>query len=151
MMDRRYHKRMQTYWKRAEARERRSIERLDITSWFDYWHTHVDWHGRGNNRSENIPEIAATTVRLLQHFELLAKGRAEPIQLWASLCSNTMDNAVYAHSQNPNGSSYPHDFHEVTWDASVPDWVAAAVPSNTHQIGMASYDDGPVYLIRLRA
>ena len=151
MIDRRYRKRMQAYWKRTEARGRRSIERLDITSWFDYWHTHIVWYGRGNTRPENIPQIAATTVRLLQHFEMLAKARSEPIQIWACLCGNTIDNAVYAHSQNPNGSPYPHDFHKVTWDTSVPDWVAATVPTNTHQIGMTSHDGKAVYLVRLRA
>ncbi|GAB3361929.1 hypothetical protein [Lysobacter tyrosinilyticus] len=150
-MDRRYRKRMQAYWARAEARGRRNIDRLDLTSWFDYWHTHVDWYGRGNTRPENGPEIAATTVRLLQHLEMLAKDRSEPIQLWATLCGNTMDNAVYAHSQNPNGSPYPHDYHAVTWDPPVPDWVAAAVPSGTHQIGMANYDGEVVYLVRQRA
>jgi hypothetical protein len=142
---------MQAYWARAEARGRRNIDRLDLTSWFDYWHTHVDWYGRGNTRPENVPKIAAATVRLLQHLEGLAKDRSEPIQLWATLCGNTMDNAVYAHSPNPNGSVYAHDFHAVTWDSPVPDWAAAAVPSATHQIGMASYDGEVVYLVRQRA
>ncbi|MES2820886.1 MAG: hypothetical protein V4812_18080 [Pseudomonadota bacterium] len=150
-MDRRYRKRMQAYWARAEARGRRNIDRLDLTTWFDYWHTHVDWNGRGNTRPENIPEIAVTTIRLLQYLELLAKDRSEPIQLWATLCGNTMDNAVYAHSQNPNGTVYPHDFHAVTWNPPVQDWLAAAVPSGTHQIGMARYGGEVVYLVRLRA
>ena len=150
-MERRYRKRMQAYWSRAEARGRRNIDRLDLTSWFDYWHTHVDWYGRGNSRAENIPEIAATTVRLLQYFETLAQGRSEPIQLWATLCGNTMDNAVYAQSPNPNGTPYPHDFAAVAWDTVAPDWVSAAVPGTTHQIGTASYDGEVVYLIRQRA
>ena len=138
-MDRRYRKRMQAYWSRAEARGRRNIDRLDLTSWFDYWHTHVDWYGRGS-RTENIPEIAAATVRLLQYLEMRARGRSEPIQLWATLCGNTMDNAVYAHSPNPNGTPYPHEFAAATWDVPVPDWVSAAVPGTSHQIGTASYD-----------
>ncbi|MEG3792609.1 hypothetical protein V1318_21015 [Lysobacter sp. CCNWLW3] len=150
-MDRRYRKRMQAYWARVEARGRRHIDRLDLTGWFDYWHTHVDWYGRGNSRPENAPEIAAATVRLLQYLELLAKDRPEPIQLWATLCSNTMDNAVYAHSQNPNGTACPRDFRAVTWDPPVPGWVSAAIPSGGHQIGMASYGGEVVYFVRKRA
>lgn len=148
-MDRRYRKRMQAYWARAEARGRRSIDRLDLTSWFDYWHTHVDWYGRGNSRSENIPEIAAATVRLPHYLEMAASGRSEPIQIWATLCGNTMDNAVCAHSKNPNGTVYPHDFPGVTWDSPVPDWVADAVP-NTHQVGTTSSGGEVVYLVRRR-
>lgn len=149
-MDRRYRKRMQAYWARAEARGRRKIDDLDLSSWFDCWHTHVDWYGRGINRPENIPEIAAATVRLLRYLEMIAKDRPEPIQLWATLCGNTMNNAVYAHSRNPNGTIYPHDFPGVTWDSPAPDWAASAVP-NTHQIGTTCYDDGVVYLVRQRA
>lgn len=149
-MDRRYRKRMQAYWARAEARGRRQIDQLDMTSWFDYWHTHVDWYGRGNSRPENVPEIAAATVRLLQYLETLARDRSEPIQLWATLCGNTMGNAVHAHSRNPNGTAYPHSFHEVAWDLAVPDWVTASVPGGTHQIGMASDDGEVVYLVRRR-
>ncbi|WP_139215459.1 hypothetical protein [Lysobacter sp. cf310] len=149
-MDRRYRKRMQAYWARAEARGRRQIDRLDMNSWFDFWHVHVDWYGRGNTGPENVPEIAAATVRLLQYLETFAKDRSEPIQLWATLCSNTMDNAVHAHSRNPNGTAYPHGFHAVDWDPTVPDWVAAAVPVGTHQIGSVGDAGEVVYFVRRR-
>jgi hypothetical protein len=150
-MDRRYRKKMQAYWSRVEARGCQNIDRLDLTSWFDYWHTHVDWNGRGNSRAENIPEIAAVTIRLLRYFEMHAKARSEPLQLWATLCGNTMDNAVYAHSPNPNGTPYPHHFPETTWDVAVPDWVSAAVPGTTHQVGTTSYDGEVGYFVRQRA
>ncbi|WP_051293716.1 hypothetical protein [Pseudoduganella violaceinigra] len=140
---------MQAYWARAESRGRCNIDRLDFTGWFDYWHTHLDLYGRGNCRPENIPEIAAATVRLLLYMELRGKARPEPIQYWATLCGNTMDNAVYAHSPNPNGSAYPHDFPGVTWDSPAPDWMMAAMPA-THQLGSASYDGEIVYLVRAR-
>jgi len=148
-MDRRYYRRMQAYWARAEARGRRKIDMLDLTSWLDYWHTHIDWRGRGNRRTENRPAIAMATVRLLCYLELRAKSRRELIQLWATLCENTMDNAVYAQSINPNGPTDPHDFLGVTWDPPVPEWAATAIPA-THQLGMVNYDGNVLYLVRAR-
>ncbi len=148
-MDHRYRKRMQAYWARVEAREHRKIDRLDIMSWFDYWHTHIDWRGRCKAHPENIQAVISTGIRLLQHLELRAKNRPEPIQLWATICSNTMDNAVYAHSKNPNGNDYPHDFQGVIWDYPVPNWIMALL-STSHQVGMLNYDDEIIYIIRRR-
>jgi len=160
-MNRRYRKKMQAwrarkkmraYWAHAEMRERRTIDRLNFTSWFNLWHTHPDWYGRGNTHPSDIPEIAAMTVRLLRYMEMRAQGRSEPIQLWAMLHGNrgnAADNAVYAHSPNPYDTPYPCDFPMVTWDAPVPDWVSTVVP-DTHQIGTGSDDNGFVYFIRQR-
>ena len=149
-MDHRYHKRMLAYWARMEARGRHKIDQRDFSSWFDYWHTHLDWYGRGNSRPENQTEIAAATIRLLQYAETISQNRLEPIQIWATLSSNTMDNAVYIHSPNPNASIFPHDFYGVSWDTPVPDWLKMDVP-NTHEIGKTSYNDITVYNIRKRA
>ena len=150
-MDRRYQKRMSAYWARAEARGCRSIDRLNLSGWFDYWHTHVDWYGRGNARPENRLDVATSTIRLLRYLEGRAQSRHEPLQAWATLCTNTMDNAIYAHSPNANGTPYPNDFHGVQWDAPVPQWVSTAATDSTHEIGTVSYDGDVVYLVRKRA
>ena len=148
-MDRRYRKRMAAYWVRAEARACRRIDALDISSWFDCWHTHVDWYGRGNSREESREDVAASTVRVLTHLAERAETRHEPLQIWATLCNDTMDNAVYAHSPNPNGTAYPNEHHGVLWGKPVPEWVSAAVNA-THEVGVAGHGDGVVYVIRPR-
>lgn len=150
-MDRRYRKKMNAHWARAETKARRTVDSLDLSSWFDNWHTHVDWHGKGNSCQENRADVAAATVRLLQHIEHRATGRREPIQLWAMLFGDTRYNAVYAHSKNPNGTPFPHSFGDVAWGKLAPDWMTAAVPDDTYEIGTASDADEVVYLIRRRA
>jgi hypothetical protein len=148
-MDRRYRKRMAAYWARAEARARRKIDALDLSSWFDFWHTHVDWYGRGNAHIENRADVAASTVRVLRHLEERAGLREEPFQVWATLCNDTMDNAVYAHSPNPNGTAYPEVHRGVLWGAPVPKWVSAAVDA-AHEVGAFSRGEGFVYVVRRR-
>ncbi len=143
-MDRHYRKRMSAYWARAVAKGCRQIDRLDFSSWFDYWHTHIDWYGRGNDRPENRSDVAKATISLLKYLEQRAQATTyAPIQIWATLCPNTIDNAVYAHSVNPNGTPYPHDFHGVQRDASVPEWLSAEVIDDSYDIGLIS-DDGEI-------
>ena len=146
-MDRRYRKRMDRHWAAAEARGRSAIDRLDPTSWFDQWHTHVDWNGRGNSRPENAVAVNACAVRLLQYLESRLSARTEPVQAWASLCPSTMDTAIYAHSANPNGSDFPHDFSYVNWSAPVPTAVAAIVPPG-YQLGLARYGESSWYVVQ---
>jgi hypothetical protein len=143
---------MTNYWARSEARARCSIDRLNFSSWFDFWHTHIDWNGRGNSQLGNRQDVAAATIRLLNYLELRAQDRREPIQLWATICDNTMDNAVYAHSPNPNRDSYPNDFKGTQWDASIPDWLAAVVHGGKFEVGayLGPYSDGAVYMVRKR-
>src|SRR3569833_1211274 len=104
---------MQRHWAEAEARGLAAIDNLDSTSRFDLWHTHVDWKGRGNSRPENVAAVNVCAVRLLQHLESRLRTRSEPVQTWVALCPDTRDTAVYAHSPNPNGSEFPHDFYYV--------------------------------------
>ena len=140
---------MAAYWARAEARGCRKIDALDLSSSFDYWHTHVDWYGRGNAHIENRADVAASTVRVLRHLEERAEVRQEPLQVWATLCNDTMDNAVYAHSPNPNGTTHPHTHRGVSWGAPVPQWVPTAVDA-AHEIGTCSSSDEIVYVVRRR-
>ncbi|WP_148040984.1 hypothetical protein [Montanilutibacter psychrotolerans] len=123
---------------------------MDLSSWFDCWHTHVDWQGRGDAKPENQADAAATTVRVLRYLEQRAQNRREPIQLWATICEGTMDNAVYAHSLNPNGTPYPNDFAGAQWDVQVPDRILAALSGDAHQVGTVSYGDAVVHLVRKR-
>jgi hypothetical protein len=148
-MDRRYRKRMAAYWARAETRACRKIDGLDLSSWFDYWHTHVDWDGRGNAHAENRADVAASTVRVLRHLATRAEVRHEPLQIWATLCSDTMSNAVYAHSPNPNGTPYPAEHRGVSWGESVPKWVDAAVDP-AQEVGTTGHGTDLVYVIRPR-
>jgi hypothetical protein len=148
-MDRRYRKRMDRHWAAAEAKGRHAIDRLDPSSWFDYWHTHVDWKGRGNRRVENRLAVYSRALDLLRYLDGRLSSRNEPIQTWATFCPNTMDTAVWAHSPNPNGSEFPRDFAEVDWVAVVPEEIATLV-AEPYQVGAAHYSGEVVYLVRRR-
>ncbi|NIK02249.1 hypothetical protein [Xanthomonas cannabis] len=148
-MDRRRRKRMERYWARAEAKARAAIDRLDPDGWFDLWHTHVDWDGRGRAWAEDRCMVNAVAVRVLCHLEARLAHRGASVQMWADLSPETMDTGVYAHSANPNGSTFPATFPALDWQQQPPADVAAAVPA-THRAGTASCDGMTWHVVQRR-
>jgi hypothetical protein len=151
-MDKRYRKRLARYLDRETAKNRRALERLDYSLWFDYWHTHPDWRIKCNRFPEARAMAASATYGLLQYAEQLASARNGEIQVFGTLCENTGDNAVYLHSANPNRTPFPVDFSGVHWDVSLPGELDGIVNSERHQVGEQTFEDGSFqYLIRTRA
>ncbi len=82
-MDRRYKKKMQRYWARELESAKSSIDNLDFTSWFDLWHTHIDWKARGNRYPESRAEVARATYDLLLYAEQAGADRQR--DLWGQV------------------------------------------------------------------
>ncbi|MCS3809500.1 hypothetical protein [Xanthomonas sp. 4461] len=146
-MDRRRRKRMERYWARAEAKARAAVDRLDQESWFDLWHTHLDWDGRGRASVEDRQMVNAVAVRVLCYLEERLAHRGAAVQLWADLNSDTVDTGIYAHSANPNGTTFPATFPNLDWQQALPVEVAAILPA-THRAGTASCDGSTWYVVQ---
>ena len=149
-MDRRFKKKMEQYWKKEKNKSFREIESLDLDSWFDYWHTHPDWSSKGNRNSEMKFWVDRVTYVLLKLIEEKTKGNHHKLQVWATLCDDTGNNAVYIHSENPNGTPFPEKFDNVEWKEKVPQ-VKGVINQDTHQVGKTSYGEEIVYYIRKKA
>jgi hypothetical protein len=124
---------MDVYWKREFARAKRALDQRDYAGWFDLWHLHLDWKAKGNRSGEDRAAVAKFTYMLLNHAESLAHGRA--IQVFATICEDTGDNAVYLHSANPHGTPFPHAFGEIEWDVLGPPELHGVVDLNRYVIG----------------
>lgn len=146
-MDRRFEKRIARYLSERERLALERIAKLDMTSWFDFWHEHPDFKVRANRAK---PMVATLTYSLLKKTESLASTRAQPIQIWATLCENTGDNAIYVHSPNPNGTPFPYVFDGVEWGAKEPP-EAVGLVDEAHELGKGVFENEIVYFIRQRA
>ncbi|MGZ4996203.1 MAG: hypothetical protein ACXV8J_00010 [Methylobacter sp.] len=146
-MDRRLQKRTGRYLAQQERVASDCIERLDINGWFDFWHTHSDMKCKANCAKSMV---ALLTYKLLEKAEALFENRQAPIQIWATFCEETGNNAVYIHSPSPNNSSFPYDFDGVVWGTTEPPEVIGLLHS-THEIGKYQYDDEIVYVVRKKA
>lgn len=148
MVDRRYQKRMIRYWAREEAKANAILDRVLESEWFDYWHTHLDWMGRGNRHVSDRIAVAAGLLRLLERA--VTSGR-EDVQCWVTLAPDTGQSALFLHSPNPRGTPWPYPFDGVTWDIAPPDWLAPVLSSTGLQPGRWGEGDNQRWMMRARA
>lgn len=149
-MDKRYRKRIEPYWQQCERSALACIDRLDIKSWFDYWHTHVDWKGKGNRCPESRRRVIEIGYGLLQVLEQRNLGRQDPLQRWMTVAENAADDAVWMHSPNPNGTPFPHDFAGVEWDFSDHEVLNELVDLRLYRIGRICHASGTLYVVVAR-
>lgn len=108
---------------RGARRQFRNLQRrieahrfeTDPAAWWDLWHTHVDWRGRGNGswscRLDYLHLLAAW------YAKISAWGAAtkRPFQSWIALHEEDAgQDAVYLHTPNPHGTPFP--------------WIACTLP-----------------------
>lgn len=146
-MDHRYRKKIERLWQRQAQCAKRHMDSIDIHGWFDYWHAHPAGLRLRRHHPENQDLAASATVRWLREFDTLAKTRNQPIQVFATLCENPSDNAVWLHSPNPNKASYPHTFDRVEWGRPTPTWIASATEGTGFVVGAADYESGTVHVV----
>jgi hypothetical protein len=77
-------------------------------SWFDLWHTHVDWDGKGNKdwktRGKYLKQIIGTFEQLKQKLQ----AYPHDFQLWIMIEeSDSGQDSVYIHTKNPNADNFP--------------------------------------------
>ncbi len=147
-MDRRYIKKMNRYWAKEIEKAKASIEACEFTSWFDFWHTHPDWKGKGNKDCEAWAWVTNITYELLGYTEQLAFGEGDRLQVWATICEDSGNNAIYLHSDNPNNTPFPYDFAGVEWGLVLKPEGKLNIDYLQHEVGKKKYGDETVYFIR---
>ena len=147
MADRRYLKKMTRYWAAEETKANATLDRVRESEWFDYWHTHLDWKGRGNRHVSDRTTVAAGLLRLLKRA---VSSEREDVQCWVMLAQDTGQSALYLHSPNPQGTPWPHPFDGVTWDIELPGWLAPLLSSDGLQAGRWGSGESPRLLVRVR-
>jgi hypothetical protein len=146
-MDRRYEKRMKRYWDKMREFAVRSFSNLDPNSWFDYWHCHIDWQGKGDKRQKNRESSIKLGYEILKMAEDFTSKTNGPIQFWWFIHESSYDDAIYLHSPNDNGTPYPYDFAEVTWGKNDNKVLAEVVDTEQYKIGTIINEHGTIYVI----
>jgi hypothetical protein len=149
-VDKRYKRRMERYWREMDRSAHRSLASLDFESWFDFWHTHLDWRGRGSRCRENREAEIHLGYKVFEAAHTLSMGATKQIQVWLTVCHNSLDDAVYLHSENPNGTAFPYEFDGVEWDSVEQPVLNEIIDKAVYKIGKIQYDSGDVFIVTLR-
>ena len=77
-------------------------------SWFDLYHLHIDNTGLGNISWKARKQHLEALFDLASKVEAALKQYPEEFQYWIEIDEkDSVEDAIYIHSQNPNGSTYP--------------------------------------------
>ena len=125
--------------------------RLDFAkdSWFDLWHTHLDFWGHGNRsikiRREHIKAHIALYESLLKRLETFEK----PFQSWIEIDDQDAgSDAVYIHSPNPNEDNFPLKIANVNWLVELPLYFKDLIDPEKFEVGQYRWESETYFLIQ---
>lgn len=92
------------------------IRKLDFSggknSWFDFWHTHIDWNGDGNKSWDLRKEFLDKLLTEFENVKSELKKYPNEYQTWILIDENNSgEDAVYIHTKNPNSENFPLKVH----------------------------------------
>ncbi|WKZ58825.1 MAG: hypothetical protein QY309_13210 [Cyclobacteriaceae bacterium] len=77
-------------------------------SWFDLWHTHVDWDRKGNKDWLTRKKYLRELLETFDQLRLKLRTYPHDFQLWIMIDENDSgDDCVYIHTKNPNADNFP--------------------------------------------
>jgi hypothetical protein len=83
--------------------------------WFYYWHTHLDWRGRGDFSAKARRLYLAGYARIFRHLASQMAAAKKAFQLWIVIFPNDPgSDCIFLHTPNPH-SGFPTDQRDVKW------------------------------------
>jgi hypothetical protein len=77
-------------------------------SWFDLWHTHSDWDGKGNSDWKTREKYLGQLLNTFDQLKLKLQVYPHDFQLWIMIDeSDSGQDCVYIHTKNPNADNFP--------------------------------------------
>jgi hypothetical protein len=77
-------------------------------SWFDLWHIHSDFEGKGNKNWESRKKYIYELFDLFNDCKLRLKSYPHEFQLFIFILEqDSSHDAVYIHTKNPNQNNFP--------------------------------------------
>lgn len=105
-------------------------------SWFDIWHSHLDFQGHGNSgiiiRREHIKAHIALYESLLKRLETFEK----PFQSWVGIDDQDAgSDVVYIHIPNPNEDNFPLRIANINWLVELPLYFKDLIDPKKFEVG----------------
>jgi len=134
----------------SEAYRIAFLERSPASSdWFDLWHTHVDWDGKGNESPEERRRFLRELFAVWAEVESWANGLPQPWQTWVLIDpADSGQDSVYLHTRNPNKDNFPYSFENVCWGVKPPSWLGEFTQSPSLTVGLSEWDGESLYWVR---
>lgn len=98
------------YFRNLQKEQQLSAHPLDFSpdSWFDFWHVHLDFDGRGNGHLKMRKAHVQALFHLMDELNAALQTWGQPYQIWIELSRQDAGrDAIFVHSKNPNDDNFP--------------------------------------------
>jgi len=77
-------------------------------SWFDFWHTHIDWDGDGNKSWSSRKKFLDKLLTEFENVKSELKKYPNNYQTWILIDENDSgEDGIFIHTKNPNSENFP--------------------------------------------
>jgi len=117
-------------------------------SWFDFWHTHVDWDGEGNKNFNIRLKYLKELLKLYENLKKDLKLYPNNYQIWIVIDENdSSEDAVCIHTKNPNNENFPLKMDNMkTWKTDNEDLSNFMLQTGLEILEVEYYDGKGFYL-----
>lgn len=121
-------------------------------SWFNLWHTHLDFYGYGNRsikiRRAHIKAHIALYESLQERLETFEK----PFQSWVEIDDRDAgSDAVYIHTPNPNEDNFPLKIANVNWAVEIPYYFRGLIDPEKFDTGYYRWESETGFIIQSKS
>ena len=86
---------------------------------------------------------------LYQQLCDLVEHWKKPTQAWVVIDAvDSSQDALYLHSENPNGDNFPYEFDRVDWGGLPPTWLKEFLSHEKHEFGTCFFNGNLTYWVR---
>ncbi|MFJ8261011.1 hypothetical protein ACIQ4I_03485 [Rummeliibacillus sp. NPDC094406] len=120
-------------------------------SWFDLWHTHLDFYGHGNTSLKIRKEQIKAYIALHNDFLEKLQEFEKPYQLWIEIVDEEAgSDAIYLHTPNPNEDNFPFKIDNLNWNCTVPKYLKDLINLNEFNVGhyKCECESSNIYIIQ---
>jgi hypothetical protein len=138
----------------ARLRHRAATFSVDLAPgrWYDLWHAHFDWrgHSRAGVRARRA-HLDALFTAFRRALVQVADAKIA-VQVFVSIAPDreSEQDALYVHTPNPNGTTFPYSFEDVQWGVAPPPILRAYVRDEPWDVGAALGEQAGWWVVRPR-
>ena len=139
---------METYYRNIWKTVKSTKINTSHSSWYDYWHTHLDWDGKGNLGRWHRREHLRALFSLYARIKYQLSNAPWPYVLFILIDEkDSSQDAVYLHTENENNTPFPADMSHITWGIE-PKGLLNISWLKSKEIGIYSEDGENIYYVR---
>ena len=117
--------------------------------WYDFWHKHFDWKGRGNQSGRERNEHLSALFNAYNNVLEQLKTYQSPHQIWLSISKlDSSQDGLCFHTPNPNNENFPYLYDDFVWGEN----PTLLVPfmKEEFEVGVAQFEGEIWYAVRVR-